>query len=193
MRQALLSLFLITFAASACGGGITINTDYDPNADFSGYQTYQWAQRTETGDDDPRVYNPITASRVKEAVNYALTAKGMREVNSSPDFYVAWHGAIEGKMSMNTMYSNYGYGYGWYGYGGAGMGTATTYVNEWDEGTLVVDIIDAGTEQLVWRGGATGTVDKGNKPPEKAQEDFNKGAVKLLESFPPGVAQESSR
>lgn len=166
----------------ACGGGVTVSSDYDPGVDFARYGTYAWAERTETGDDDPRVYNSITMQRVRTAVDRALAAKGYGEADEGADFYVAWHGAIEGRMSYQTINSHYGYGWGWYG--GMGVGTSNTYVNEWDEGTLLVDIIDAGTNQLVWRGTATGTVER-NLSPQESQARLDDAAAKLLQTFPP--------
>jgi hypothetical protein len=171
-----------TVGVGACGGGVAVNSDYDPGADFASYSTYAWAERTDRGDDDPRVYNAITMQRVKTAVDRALGAKGYTEASGAADFYVAWHGAIEGQMSYQTINSHYGYGWGWYG--GMGVGTSNTYVNEWDEGTLLVDIVDAGTNQLVWRGTATGTVEP-DLSPQESQARLDDAAAKLLQTFPP--------
>jgi hypothetical protein len=171
---------LALVALGGCGGGIDVQSDYDPGADFDRFSTYTWAVRTNAGNDDPRVYNAITRQRVKTAVNRALQAKGYTEEATDGDFLVAWHGAIEGRMSYQTINSHYGYGWGWYG----GVGVSNTYVNEWDEGTLLVDIVDARTNELVWRGTATGTIDQ-NRTPEQAQADLDDAARKLLASFPP--------
>jgi hypothetical protein len=164
-----------------CGGGVDVNTDYDPGADFASFSTYTWAVRTNTGDDDPRVYNRVTAQRVKTAVDRALRAKGYTEEGTDGDFLVAWHGAIEGQMSYQTITSHYGYGWGWYG----DVGMSRTYVNEWDEGTVLVDIVDANSRELVWRGTATGTVQQRSSP-QQAQADLDAAAKQLLSDFPPG-------
>jgi hypothetical protein len=169
---------------TGCGSSVQYNSDYDPTADFSNIRTYQWAQRTPTGDDDPRVYNDITMRKIKYAVNQALQAKGMQLVNANPDVLVAWHGAINGKMSLQTVSTNYGYGYGWYGYGGMGMGSSTTYVNEWDEGTLLVDIIDGRKEELIWRGSAQAEL-RDNQDPQEGQDRLNDIVARILADFPP--------
>ena len=162
MRTGFFSVAAMASAMLVSGcGGASFTSDYDPGANFSSLQTFQWAERPPQENDDPRLYNAITENRVKNAINYALTAKGYREVeDNSPDFWVAWYGAIEGKMSMTTTNTGYGgwYGYGWYG--GMSMGSSTTRVNEWDEGTLVVDIIDNANRELIWRGSVTDVVDK---------------------------------
>jgi hypothetical protein len=145
-RINLLALTVVAAMLAGCGGGIRVQTDFDTTAEFSGYQTYQWAERETTGKEDPRGYNDLTARRIKLAVDRALQAKGFREAGADPDCFVAWHGAIDGKMSLTTIRDDYWYGWGWYG---PGISTAQTYANEWDEGTLHIDIIDAGS----WRGG----------------------------------------
>ena len=106
-----LTLGLATAMLAGCAASVKYNSDYDPTADFSNIRTYQWADRTPKGDDDPRVYNDITMRKVKFAVNQALQAKGMTLVNANPDVYVAWHGAIDRKMSLQIVSYNYGYGY----------------------------------------------------------------------------------
>ncbi len=183
--KSLTALGVISVLVAGCGSGVKYNHDYDPTADFSNLETYAWAERVPSGDDDPRVYNDITMRKIKFAVDKALQDRGMRLVNANPDIYVAWHGAINGKMSLQTVNSGYGYGYGWYG--GMGMGTSTTYVNEWDEGTLLIDIIDGQKQELIWRGSAQAEL-KDHQDPSTGQERLNEVVVNVLAAFPPGAA-----
>ncbi len=171
-----------------CGGGLQVDTDFDPQADFASMQTYAWAERTPTGDDDPRVYNAIVAGRLKRAVDNALQAKGFREVSSPPDVYVAWHGAINGKMRYETISNDYGYGWGRYGRGGwrVGATSSRTEVREWDEGTLLIDFIDAGTDELVYRTVGQAKLSEARRTPQESQEVANRVVLKMLADFPPG-------
>jgi hypothetical protein len=184
-----LSAAILIGMGTACSASVQYASDYDPTANFSNITTYQWASRTPSGDDDPRVYNTITMRKVRHATDLALQARGMSEVGQNPDVYIAWHGAINGKMNVQTVSSNYGYGYGWYGpgYGGMGMGSSTTYVNEWDEGTLIIDIIDAKRNELMWRGSAEAELKK-NQDATEGQQALNDILVRLLAPFPPAPA-----
>ncbi len=175
----------VALSLAGCGG-TTYQSDYDPAADFASLRTYQWVEKVPAEARNPKVYNAIIEGRVKTAVNRALQGKGFQEVNSNPDFHIAWHASVEQKQSMQTVGTNYGWGYGWYGpgYGGMGTTTSTTYVNEWDEGTFVVGIFNPATDDMIWWGSAQGELDEGNRPPEKAQEDADKAAIKLFETFP---------
>ena len=174
---AALSLFV-----TACGGGAEFSSDWDPGADMSGYRTYTWARRTDAGRENARVYNAVTETRVKSAVNKALEAKGYERVvaAANPDFLVAWHGAIDGRVAYTTVNSYYGYGWGWYG----GYGTSSTRAQGWEEGTLVVDIVDTRLNQLVWRGTASGELEQDMTGDER-QFRLDEGASRLLGTFPP--------
>lgn len=188
----LLSLAALALPLSGCASGPTVQSDFDPSFNFSQLSTYSWAARTEQGK-DPAVYNNIVASRVKEAVNQALKAKGFREVSSDPSFLVAWHGAINQQHSVETVGTSYGYGWGWYGgWAGPGMATSTTYVNSWNEGTLIIDIVDAKENKMVWRGSAQGEVDEHKDDPQAMQAGLNDAVTKMMATFPPSSGSSSS-
>ena len=186
-----IALAAIALPLAACSSGPTVQSDFDPSFNFSQLNTYSWAVRTDAGK-DPAVYNNIIETRVKEAVNQALQAKGFREASSDPSFLVAWHGAINQQHSVQTVGTSYGYGWGWYGgWGGPGMSTSTTYVNTWDEGTLIIDIVDPKENKLVWRGAAQGEVNKNQNDPETAQKNLNSAVDKMMATFPPKPGSSS--
>ena len=75
-----------------------------------------------------------------------------------------------------------GGGYGGGGYYGGGMSTTTTstiYI-----GSVVLDMYDAASKNLVWRSLASKQIDTKAKP-EKREKNLNKGAQKMLKDFPP--------
>jgi hypothetical protein len=79
-------------------------------------------------------------------------------------------------------------GYGYRGWGGmGGMGTATTTVSEYMVGTLVVDIFDAKTKALLFRGTASDEIsDKTDKNIKKV----DKAMDKMFKDFPPGSKEK---
>ena len=83
------------------------------------------------------------------------------------------HGASETKKDWRWGYR------GW----GMGMGSATTTVNEYRVGTLVVDIFDAKTKQLMFRGTAQ---DELSDKAEKNIKKMEKVSEKMFKKFPPG-------
>ena len=86
-------------------------------------------------------------------------------------------------MALDTTYmgGGWGYGPGW-GWGMGGMGTSTTTVRQYDVGTVVLDMWDAGQKRLVWRGTASDTV---SDDPQKTTEKIHTAVERLFENYPP--------
>ena len=76
----------------------------------------------------------------------------------------------------------------WNGYGmGGGLrwgGMATAQSTTINVGTLVLDLYDPSTKQLVWTGNATKTIDPSSSQ-EKNQKNLDKAMAKLLKNYPP--------
>ena len=184
-----LALWLLILA-SGCST-LEVSYDYDPKADFKGLSSYAWLDEPQKPTGDPRIDgNTILRDRIHEAVNTELRARGYREVSSDADFLVAYHVSLDRRQSVQTLNNYYGYGPGWgYGYGasyrpGYWAGAPETYVYEYEEGTLILDIVNPEDRQLMWRGSATDEVSF-KSTPEKDQAQLNKAVQELLEHFPP--------
>src|ERR1700683_32044 len=89
-----------------------VKTDYDRNANFSQYKTYSW-EKVQTQD-------PLWVDRIKEAVNAALTAKGLAPVESGGDVAIVAIEMTKDQRTLNTFYDGFGSGWGWRGGGGFG-------------------------------------------------------------------------
>ena len=166
MRRVALLLPMLALVACAT---LEVATDYDHQANFSRYQTYAWLPGTE-------VNNPLVAQRIHNAIDGQLAAKGLRKAESSPDLLIATHASIDQEKQINV--DSFGYGYGrWGAWGG---GSTTVNVQNIQVGTLIVDLIDASSKQLVWRGVARDTINK-----TVSQEKAQQVALKLFEKYPP--------
>jgi Domain of unknown function (DUF4136) len=66
--------------------------------------------------------------------------------------------------------------------GAGGTGTASTVVNEYQVGMLVVDMFDAKTKNLVFRGTAS---DELSDNAEKNAKKLDKASAKMFKTFPP--------
>lgn len=163
---------LLSVLLAAAAFGQDVKTDYDHHADFSNYKTYSWS-KVETS-------NSIWDGRVKDAVDKELQAKGLSQVPSGGDISLVAIGTTREKPTLETYYTGGFGGWGWRGFGGDGM--ATTTVENYKEGSLVVDMFDANTKKLLWRGSATDTLsDKSDKNIKKLE----KSVEKMLKDFPP--------
>jgi hypothetical protein len=148
-----------------------VKTDYDRNADFSQYKTYSW-EKVQTQD-------PLLVNRIKEAVNADLMAKGWMPVESGGNVAIVAMEMTKNHQTLNTYYDGFGGGWGW----GGGFGDATTSTENYKVGTLVVDLFDANTKKLIWRGSSSDTLsDKSGKN----IKTLDKGVQKMFDHFPPG-------
>ena len=167
--------------------GLKITRDYNPGAvpTMQDYQTYSWLPEPAEGRGaDARVNNPLTIQRIVNAIDYALQEKGFQKVESGGDFKVGWHGAIQDETNYVTYNDYYGYGWGGWGYGGWGTTTSRTSSYTVEQGSLLIDIVDSRTNELVWRGLAQAEVGR-QRSPEDTQRDLNDVCVEILKGFPP--------
>ena len=170
--RVILVLFLIGFTVSCAT--YSVKHDYDLQANFAEFKTFDWMQVPEKADIDS-----LILQRVKNAVNAELKAKGLTLSSNNPDFLIAEHLGKNAKVRV----SNYGYGYG-YRYRGYRGVSAYQY----EEGVLILDFVDIKSKKLIWRGSATAVVQNVNTP-EKSEKLIN-GAVKaILKKYPPSSSK----
>ena len=150
-----------------------VSTDYAKDANFATYKTFMWLK-------DPNATDPLMKQRIIDDVNAALTAKGLKLVTADADVAVAAHCATEKERSLQTFYDGFGGGWRW----GGRFGSATTMVNTFEVGTLIVDIFDAKSKEALWRGTATKTI---SENPEKNAENLNKAVTKMFKEYPPST------
>ncbi|MET0890595.1 MAG: DUF4136 domain-containing protein [Stenotrophomonas maltophilia] len=173
------ALCIAVVAASlvACASTPTVNTDFDPAANFGAYRTYSWAVKPTAG-------SPLVQQRIVDGINARLQAKGLREVPQG-DIALAAHTVTDRKQTLDTFYTGTGMGgWGWRGGWGGGMGNATTTVRTYEVGTLVLDMFDTRTKQAVWRGTASSTVPSS---PDKINAAVEIALDKMLAGFPPAA------
>ena len=168
---------LITVAALTLPGVAAaqdVKIDFDKGYNFAPVKTYSITIGTKWGND-------LSERRVLAEFDEAIAAKGWKKAENA-DVNVVLHGATQTKRNANTFYSGMGGGYG-YRYGGwGGTGTASTVVTEYRVGMLVVDIFDAKTKALVFRGTAE---DEISDNPDKNQKRIEKASTKMFKDFPP--------
>jgi hypothetical protein len=166
---ATLGLILILAAISFAQD---VKSDYDHSANFSQYKTFSW-EKVQTKD-------PLLVDRIKDAVNSALSAKGWTLVPSGGDVEVFAIETTQNQQTLDTFYNGFGGGRRWGGFGG--FGNATTTVDTYQVGTLVVDLFDAKTEKLIWRSSSSDTL---SDNPDKNTKNLGKGVNKMFQHFPP--------
>lgn len=168
----LISAASLTFV-SATGRAQDVSYDYDKAANFSTFKTYTWVRGTPLNDE-------LNHKRIVNAVDAQLATKGFSkvEMGGSPDVLVAYHATFNKNLQIN------GFSSGWGGYRFGANRSGTARVDEILIGTLVVDMVDARSKTIVWRGTATKEVDL-KASPEKREKNISKAAEKIFKNYPP--------
>jgi len=160
------------FVLTAASFAQQVKTDYDHKANFGQYRTFSW-EKVQTQD-------PLLVNRIKDAVNGALTAKGWTKVESGGDVCILAMEITQNQQTLNTFYDGFGGGWRWRGLGG--FGEATTTTETYQVGSLVVDLFDAKTKTLIWRGSSSDTL---SNNADKNTKNLDKGVQKMFAHFPP--------
>lgn len=166
--------------ALACST-VSVSTDYDPKTDFSSYRTYAWLPRTPEATGHPRLDSPLVQERVHSGIDRALSAKGFSPGGEDANFFVTYHLAVDRKLDVQTTYSSF---YGLYGYR---VAIPETTVREYDEGSLIIDVIDAAGKRVVWRGVGSGRLrgTSASQDPVQVQQRVYAVVDEVLAGFPP--------
>jgi hypothetical protein len=200
MKSILLAVGLaLLTGVSACAP--KVNVEQRANVNFSRYRTFDFAD-TEvktSGDQNPLLRSAITQDRIKQAIASELAKRGLRQVETNPDFLVTTHTFVE--KAERTVYDTqpaagyaYPYSVGYrgrflpvnYGYWYGPSYYSQPRTEQYREGTLVIDFIDARTNNLVWRGSVADPVDDAGR----LGSEFSKNAKEILDKFP--VAEKKS-
>jgi len=183
IRIALSVTAAVALALAGCAS-YKVSSDYDPAVDFSQYGTYTWLPRPDPTEDTKQSarVDGLLLQRIERATDDALAAKGMRRVEdrADADLLVTEHISVDQKLRVDT--TTYGYGYGRWGYYGAGY--QDTYVDQYEEGTLILDFIDAERKELVWRGKAQSRL-RDQSTPQEREERVREAVNAILDRYPP--------
>jgi hypothetical protein len=171
------TLSILVLGISLFGGAATLNaqvrTDYDHSAHFASYKTYSWI-KVQSGDS-------LWNDRIQQDVDAQLATKGWTKVDSNGDAAVSAFRRTQDQQTLETFYDGFGGGgRRWRGFGGNGLATTTTEVTK--VGDVVVDVFDAHTHNLLWRGKDSQDLSSNSdKNIQKLQKDIDN----MFKHFPP--------
>ncbi|MCU0761338.1 MAG: DUF4136 domain-containing protein [Steroidobacteraceae bacterium] len=176
--------------AGCAAPGPTVRAEYDRSADFRRYQTFGFFAPLGT---DKEGYQTAVSTYLKAATRRELEARGYRYDEAAPQLLVNFGAKLNDKLRVSevpvpTMGLGVGLGPGYYGYRAGLYGAWPLYpatetrVDQYKEGTLNVDLVDAGRKQLVWEGVAVGRVTQ--KTLENLQPALDSVVASVFAKFP---------
>ncbi len=163
---------------TATGGCATMNVSSHMavGLNTTPYHTFAWGTPDALPAGDPRLdQNPFFKDHVEGAVEKQLGARGIRLTTDQPDLQIHYHAVITPRLDVNRVDREYGYCYD---------GDCDVRVFDYEEGTLVIDIIDARTHRMVWRGWAQNTVEAALKNQDRMAQQIDTAVARMLARFP---------
>jgi hypothetical protein len=145
----------------------SVQSDFDRSFQFSNLKTFSFAIQRR-GATDPLAADSLNDGRIRTGLESQLIANGFRMETEKADFVIAYYVTTKNKLSVQD------YGYGpprWFG-------SRDIRVNQYSEGTLMVDFIDVKTSQVIWRGRASGTLEM-----KGVDKKISKSTEKLVKQF----------
>ena len=159
----------------ACNS-MTVHHDFDRQADFSSYRTYAFLPEPAQGPTNPLVAEPLVRKRVHASFDRHAPTRGLTRVEEgTQDLNVAFYVDVKEKVDVTS----YGYNYHW-----EWGGTRAVDVYRYQEGTLILDLVDAGSGELVWRGWVVAEV---SRDPEGSEGRIDEAVSKILANWPPAA------
>jgi hypothetical protein len=160
--------------ASACSTvSVSSSAKYDPNFDYTRFKTFNWMPKAETSDNlQQTVVAAEVGHMIESEVEKGLEARGFKKLTTGkPDFYLNYHARVQDKVEPQVVT---------YSCGTRICGSGVD-MNRVREGTLILDIIQAENNDVVWQGTSVAVVGD----PSQRKEIIETAVSQLLSGFPP--------
>jgi hypothetical protein len=144
-RLCTLAFCVLAISALAGCATMTAGSHVQRGLDFSRYHTFDWGTPDELPTGDPRLdRDAFFQDHVLGAIEKGLGRRGL-EMSSSPDLRIHYHASITQRLNVGDVDRGRGY---------CAQQACTPEVSNYEAGTLVLDIVDARTNHVIWRGWA---------------------------------------
>jgi len=178
MRR-LLPVLMVTITFAGCAA-MTVSAHIERTVNFADYVTYDWGPPDNLPVGDPRLdNNPFFNDYVQGAIEKKLAAKGYeRAVTGEPDLLVHYHASVNQRVEVSAADAHYGYCYD----------NCEPRIVDYEEGTLVVDVVDRMTSKVVWRGWSQDTMNGVIDNQDRLKKQVDEGVTKMMLMLPRGGA-----
>jgi hypothetical protein len=172
-----LAAAVIALMAAGCATTMNVSSHAERSLDFSSYRSFDWGPADALPTGDPRLdQNPFFKDHVQGEVEKQLVARGIELIASgTPDLLIHYHANIRQRIDVNRMDRAYGY---------CSAGDCPPDTIEYEAGTLVLDIVDARTNRLIWRGWAQNSVEDILDDPDRMARTIHQAVTRMLDRFP---------
>jgi hypothetical protein len=182
MKRVTMNILLFVLPAAlavSCKPTLKVSSDYDRQANFSGYKTFSLFYLATN-----KNVTELNAGRIWNSVRAEMIRKGYTETYTNPDLLVNAVSVVKNKQHVGATSGSYGYAGPFRPYGGM-VTTQTTFQSyNYKDGSLMIDVVDAKARKLVWQGAVNAELTKQPKNPDEA---IQKAVSRTMASFPAGA------
>lgn len=172
IRRGLTAMALSALMLSGCAT-MQVGSFVERGADLTRYHTYHWAPADAQSTGDPRLdNNEFFRNRLQAQVDERLGAQGFEKTAApGPDLMVHYHASVAQEINANGVDQP-----------NVSCEDCEPYV--YDAGTIVVDLVDARTNRLVWRGWAEGSIDGAIDDQTFMERRIDEAVARIMERLP---------
>jgi hypothetical protein len=174
--------FLVVLVLGSCST-VTVSDEAVGSIDLLQLKKYSWFEPMD-GAGQVRTVKPEVQKLIVSSVEKYLAGKGVERVSrEDADVLITWFGKVDEKVSRTSVAHFYRpYGYGTLAAQHPEMVGEGVPVKSWQEGTLIIDVIDADSKGVIWRGSATDTI-RDDMSAEEVPAYINRSVKGLLDRF----------
>jgi hypothetical protein len=177
-RSTTWSLVLGTaLVAAACGPTVQVRTQAAPDANLAVRHTFRImptpaARGVSLDPNDPMLDNSITNRQIREDIRAAFEARGYVPNPTNPDVTIAYYATTQARYELTT----WDYGYTW-----RGWPREWTEATPYEQGTVLIDVVDANTKELLWRGRGVAAV---STDPNAYERELTRAVNDIVKKYP---------
>jgi hypothetical protein len=177
-QLAFIAVLFSTVISASCATTMTVSSHVERGLDFTTYRSFDWGPADALPTGDPRLdQDPFFKDHVQGTVEKELAARGIALATSgTPDLLIHYHANIRQRIDVNRIDRAYGYCPGT---------TCPPETIDYEAGTLVLDVIDARTNRLIWRGWAQTSIGDMLHDRDQMARTIDEAVTRMLKRLPP--------
>jgi hypothetical protein len=165
--------WVLLFALMIGCGSTASLVDFNKSALRASYRSFDFMPQPAPSAMGPIAESPANRTVIMSSIERNLKRRGLAKKSLEPDLLVAYYAGFRGKVDV----SFWGYKYS----PDDEYQNGTVHAEAYEDGTIIIDLVDAKSSELIWRGWSKGIISS----PGKAENSIRMTINKVMENYPP--------